>query len=105
MAGGHIQSLGPWPLVLWLRTLSSEGVRNGRAYLLPDPKFWAGSFVWTELWLSSSMNHSLLRPGVDSPGPASVTTAVNEEAYASVPLVQYGRGGGAESIDLLIEII
>lgn len=57
------------------------------------------------LWLSSSMNHSLLRPGVDSPGPASVTTAVNEEACASVPLVQYGRGGGAEFIDLLIEII
>lgn len=24
------------------------------------------------LWLSSSMNHSLLRPGVDPPGPASV---------------------------------
>lgn len=66
LAGGNIQSLGPRPLVPFFRKESE--MAGCISYQTPNPGL-DHLFGLSELWLSSSMNHSLLRPGVDPTVP------------------------------------
>lgn len=67
LAGGDIQSLGPRPLVPFFR---KESEMAGRiSYQTPNPGL-DHVFGPSELWLPSSRNRSLRRPGVDPAIPA-----------------------------------